>query len=278
MSYLVIGGGQAGLSAVAKLRELDSTTPIDLLCAEPTLPYQRPPLSKAFLSGTTTLDRLHLRPEDWFSENNIKVHLSTIANSIDRKNKSVETNNATFVYEKLLIATGSFPRTLSQTQGGNLTGVHTLRSFQDAESLKQDLETSKKLVIIGGGYIGLEVAAIARQMNIEVEILELSPRILQRVACSETSDYFRTLHKSHGVKFRESTSLKTLEGKDGRVSSVVLESGESLPTDFVLCGIGILPDTSLAEQSGLTTDNNEGGIVIDEHCTTSDSSIFAAGD
>lgn len=276
MRYLVIGGGQAGLSAVSKLRELDSTATIDLLCSESVLPYQRPPLSKSFLSGSMSMDRLLLRPESWFTEQGIEVHLSTVASHIDCTNHEVATtDNRVFPYDKLLLCTGSYPRSLPESQGGTLQGVHTLRFAADAESLRSSLESSRRLSIIGGGYIGLEVAAMARKLDLSVDIIELSPRILNRVACSETSDYFRSLHERHGVRFHESTPLKRIVGTDGRVSAIELESGETLESDCVVCGIGVLPETSLAESSGITTDD---GITIDSHCTTSDPSIYAAGD
>lgn len=280
MNYLVIGGGQASLSAISKLRELDSTSKITLLSEESVLPYQRPPLSKSFLRGETSIDRLSLRGSSWFSENDISVHLSTCATSITRESCEVTTSTGDiFPYDKLLLALGSSARHLPDEIGGNLAGVHTLRSIADSVSIGSDLKSSKNLVIIGGGYIGLEVAAIAVEMGLSVNLIEVSSRILSRVACTETSDYFRKLHESRGVIFHESTTMEKLHSTaDGRVSGVELNGGEILSADCVLCGLGIIPNTDLATGSDLVTDDNSGGIVIDRHCCTSDSRIYAAGD
>ncbi len=273
---VIVGGGQAGSSAAAKIRELDADVPVMLICGEHVLPYQRPPLSKKYLSGEMSLDRLILRPQEWFDDHNVQVRTGTQVTSIDRATKMVVTGDGqTIAYDKLLLATGAHVRKLPATVGGGMDGVHYLRTTTHADDLSPGLLASENLVVIGGGYIGLEVAAIARARGLNVTIVEMADRILQRVAAPETSDYFRALHKAHGVEILERTGLKTLVQNAGKVSGAELTDGRILPADRVLCGIGILPSVDLAEVSGLEVEN---GIVVDDHCRTSDPDIFAAGD
>lgn len=273
---LIVGGGQAAVSAAAKLRELDGETVVTLVSAESVLPYQRPPLSKAYLSGEMPLDRLLLRPAEWYDEHGIDVKLGTEAVSIDREQKTVLLNGgASLPFDKLLLATGSTPRVLADAVGGNLEGVFMLRESVDSDAIRPHLKEGNRLVVIGGGYVGLEAAAIARKQGLHVTIVEIAERILQRVAAQETSNYFRDLHLKYGVDIRESCGFSHFEAVDNKSSAVNLADGETLPADLALVGIGVVPNEGLAQRAGLDVGN---GIVVDAFCRTSDPDIFAAGD
>ena len=273
---VIVGGGQAGVSAAAKLRDMDDDIPITLVCSENVLPYQRPPLSKKYLSGEMPLERLVLRPNAWFEEHNVSVKLGSRVEDIHREEKFVTLfNGETLDYKKLLLSTGSRARELPVAMGGRLKGVHYLRCTLDADAMRPDMKPGNRLVVIGGGYIGLEVAAIAAKIGMKVTIVEMAERILQRVAAPETSDYFRTLHNANGVIIIEATGLAKLVEKNGRVCTAVLSNGDELKADMVLAGIGIIPASDLAELAGLVLEN---GICVDEYCRTSDEHIYAAGD
>ena len=273
---VIVGGGQAAASAAAKLRELNEDVKITLLCGEPVLPYQRPPLSKKYLSGEMPLDRLILRPQDWFDQQNIEVQCGQFVTSIDRNSKEAVLADGTRVgYDKLLLTTGSKARLLPASVGADAEGVYYLRAAVHADDMRPILQAGRKLVVIGGGYIGLEVSAVAAQLGLDVTVVELAERILQRVAAPETSDFFRQLHSENGVKILESTGLDKIVAENGRVVSVATADGSSIEADIVLVGIGVLPHTELAEESGLEVEN---GIVVDNLCRTSDTDIYAAGD
>ena len=273
---LIVGGGQAALSAASKLRELDSETTIGILSAETVLPYQRPPLSKAYLSGEMPLDRLMLRPDDWYREHRIDIALGCEVKSIDPPRCLVTLNNGkSHSYDRLLLATGSTPRRLPDEVGGNLPGVFVLRSSQNSDSIRPYLKSGNRLVVIGGGYIGLEVAAVASKVGLKVTIVEVADRILQRVAAPETSEYFRVLHEKNGVTFLEKSSFKKIMSGGNDDLIVEMKDGDDLSADLVLVGIGILPNVGLATNAGLTISN---GVEVDQYCRSSDQHIFAAGD
>lgn len=273
---VIVGGGQAAVSAAAKIREIDKDVPVTLICGEPVLPYQRPPLSKKYLSGDMPLDRLILRPQDWYDENSIGVELGVEVVAIDPAERMLSlADDRDIPYDQLLIATGSAVRRLSEKLGGALDGVHYLRTTSHADNLRDILKPGCKALIVGGGYIGLEVAAVVAQAGASVVVVEMGERILQRVASAETSDYFRDLHTSNGVKILEGIGLDHLVSTDGKVTGAALSNGETMEVDCVLCGIGIMPCDELAKNSGLEVNN---GIVVDANCRTSDASIFAAGD
>ncbi len=276
MSHVVvIGAGQAGCSLVAKLRADGFDGRITLVGAEPQPPYQRPPLSKAYLLGEMTLDRLLLRPLEFYVDHNIDLRLSTRAVEIDRTNKSVLLSDGTALdYTDLALTTGSHPRSLPARIGGDLDGVYTVRDLRDADTMEPEFRKGRRVLIIGGGYIGLEAAAVAAKKGVKVTLVEMSPRILQRVAAPETSDYFRALHTDHGVRILEGIGLDRLVG-EARVAGAVLSDGTEVDVDFVIVGVGITPASVLAEGAGLTVDN---GIVTDAHGRTSDPNIWAAGD
>ncbi len=271
---VVIGAGQAGASLVARLRKNGYEGDITLIGDEPVLPYQRPPLSKAYLTGEMELERLFLRPASFYEENGIKLVTGAAATSIDASAKSVTVGTDTLTYDTLALTTGSLPRKLPASIGGNLGGVHVVRTLADVDTMAADFSDGARVLIVGGGYIGLEAAAVASKRGLNVTLVEMADRILQRVAAPETSAYFRKLHTSHGVDILEATGLVRLTGED-RVTQAELTDGSLLDVDFVIAGIGIVPDTRLAETAGLEIDD---GIKVDGLCRTSDPSIYAAGD
>ena len=276
MSHVVaIGAGQAGAALAARLRSGGHAGPITLIGEEPILPYQRPPLSKGYLLGEMGADRLTLRSADFYAEHNIALRLGAPVSAIDPKARTVTLGTETIRYDDLVLTTGSVPRRLPAAIGGDLAGVYTVRTIADVDAERAEFSPGRRLVIVGGGYIGLEAAAVAAKLGLDVTVLEMAPRILQRVAAPETSDYFRALHTAHGVKILESTGLERLLGEAGHVTAARLTDGREIPADFVIAGIGILPATQLAEAAGLVIEN---GIRTDSHGRTSDPHIWAAGD
>ncbi|MEM1040245.1 MAG: FAD-dependent oxidoreductase [Pseudomonadota bacterium] len=274
--YVIVGGGQAALSAAVKLRELDADASIAMFCAEETPPYQRPPLSKKYLSGDLDAEKLLLRPVEWYQQNRIELHLGSPVIAVDRKAQTVGVKGGgEYSYDRLLLATGTKARHLPESLTRGLSGLYTLRTDRDADSKRPSLVAGNRLVIVGGGYIGLEVAAVAAGLGLEVTIIEGASRILQRVACEDTSNYYRALHASHGVTILEDVGLANFTEADGKVSGVVLSDGRELASDAVLLAIGVEAETRLAQAAGVTVDR---GVMVDAFCRTSDPAIFAAGD
>lgn len=272
--FVVIGAGQAGSSLVAKLRKDGFDGEITLIGAETVPPYQRPPLSKAYLLGDMALERLFLRPESFYADQNITLKLGQPVTAIDPVAKSVSLGDEVISYDQLALTTGSDPRRLPAAIGGDLDGVFVVRGLGDVDAMAPHVTAGKRALIVGGGYIGLEAAAVCAKRGVEVTLVEMADRILQRVAAPETSDYFRALHTGHGVEIREGIGLQRLTG-DGQVSGAVLSDGSEIAVDFVIVGVGIAPATALAELAGLEIDN---GIKTDALGRTSDPSIWAAGD
>ncbi len=271
---VVIGAGQAGSSLVAKLRALGHEGAVTLIGAEPVPPYQRPPLSKKYLLGEMELERLYLRPESFYDENDIALRLGEEVTGIDPAAKTVSLGNETLVYDQLVLTTGSAPRRLPASIGGALGGVYVVRDLQDVDAMAPEFKPGARVLIVGGGYIGLEAAAVAASKGLNVVLVEMADRILQRVASPETSDYFRALHQGHGVEIIEGVGLETLLG-DRHVSGARLSDGRELDVDFVIVGVGITPDAKLAEAAGVEIDN---GIKVDALGQTSVDGIWAAGD
>ncbi|MGB7288418.1 MAG: FAD-dependent oxidoreductase [Salaquimonas sp.] len=274
-NIIAIGAGQAAIAFAAKMRQLDETAQITIIGEEESLPYQRPPLSKKYMTGEMEAERLLLRPEDWYEENSINRLLSTKVTAIDLANKTVKTSDAELPFDKLIITTGSRPRALPEALGGNLKGVYALRDLKDANAIGAEITEGKQALIIGGGYIGLEAAAVLSTKGMKVRVVEMAERILQRVAAKETSNFVRTKHQSHGVEILEGVSLKSLEAENGRVVNAIFEQGAALAVDLVLVGIGVLPNMELAKQAGLVCGN---GIEVDGLTRTSHPDIHAAGD
>lgn len=276
MSHIVvIGAGQAGSSLVAGLRKNGFEGDITLIGSEPHLPYQRPPLSKAYLLGEMELERLFLRPESFYAENNITLRLGQRVTAIDPPAKTVTVGDDVISYDELALTTGSEPRHLPASIGGDLKGVHVVRDLYHVDEMEPYVTEGARALIVGGGYIGLEAAAVCAKRGVKVTLVEMADRILQRVAAPETSDYFRALHTQHGADIREGVGLDHLVGEDGKVVGAVLTDGTKLDVDLVVVGVGITPSTQLAEMAGLELDN---GIKTDAHGRTSDPSIWAAGD
>ncbi|WP_375568250.1 FAD/NAD(P)-binding oxidoreductase [Seohaeicola saemankumensis] len=274
MHVVVVGAGQAGSSLVAKLRNSGFDGSITLIGAEPVPPYQRPPLSKAYLLGDMALDRLFLRPESFYAEHRIDLRLNTRVTGIDRTAHTVTLNGEVMPYDQLVLATGSEPRRLPASIGGALEGVFVVRDLADVDAMAPHVVAGKRALIVGGGYIGLEAAAVAAKRGLDVTLVEMADRILQRVAAPETSDFFRALHQGHGVTIREGIGLDRLLG-EGHVTGARLSDGTELPVDLVIVGVGITPGTALAEAAGLEIEN---GIKVDAQGRTSDPAIWAAGD
>ncbi|MCV2881656.1 NAD(P)/FAD-dependent oxidoreductase [Actibacterium sp. XHP0104] len=271
---VVIGAGQAGLSLVAKLRAQGHEGAITLIGAETAPPYQRPPLSKKYLLGEIGAERLYLRPEAFYAEHDIRLITGQPVTAIDRAAKTVTVGDQVIGYDQLALTTGSDARHLPAGIGGALDGVHVVRTLADVDAMAPRFTAGARVLIVGGGYIGLEAAAVAAKLGLKVTLVEMADRILQRVAAPETSAYFRDLHRAHGVDLREGVGLTRLTG-EGRVDGAVLTNGCKLETDFVIVGVGITPATGLAQAAGLVLEN---GIAVDAQGRTSDPAIWAAGD
>jgi len=274
---VIVGAGQAAFALAAKLRALKDMRPITIIGAEDTLPYQRPPLSKKYLLGEMSFDRLQFRPEQWYVDNQVELRLSTWAEEIDRFGKTVTMQDASVLpYDTLALATGATPRKLPAGVGGDLNGVYVVRDKRDADLLAGEMRAGRRLLVIGGGYIGLEAAAVARHLGLEVTVIEMADRILKRVASAETAEIMRGIHRRHGTVIRESTGISKLVGNaDNHVTAAELGDGSVLDVDFVITGIGVSPNDRLAREAGLDVAN---GIVVDEFAKTSDPAIFAIGD
>ncbi|MEL6566117.1 MAG: FAD-dependent oxidoreductase [Pseudomonadota bacterium] len=271
---VVIGAGQAGASCVAKLRSLGFDGGITLIGAEAVPPYQRPPLSKGYLLGDMALERLFLRPESYYAEQGIDLRLNAWVTGVDTDARTVVMGDEKLRYDDLVLTTGSIPRRLPASIGGDLDGVFVMRDLGDADAMASELAPGRRVLIVGGGYIGLEAAAVAAKKGLEVVLVEMADRILQRVAAPETSDYFRALHTRHGVDIREGIGLQRLLGETA-VTGAELTDGTEIAVDFVIAGVGIAPATALAETAGIALDN---GIAVDAQGRTSAPGVWAAGD
>ena len=271
---VVVGAGQAGAACVARLRSDGFDGEITLIGEESAPPYQRPPLSKKYLLGEMELERLYLRPESYYPENAIDLHLDMTVEAIDRQVKCVISGETRVPYDHLVLTTGSYPRHLPASIGGDLGGVHVVRGLADVDAMAPSVHEGARVLIVGGGYIGLEAAAVCAAKGMKVILVEMADRILQRVASPETSDYFRAVHSAHGVDIREGVGLTRLTG-EGQVDGALLSDGSEIALDMVIVGIGIAPATALAEAAGLEIEN---GIKVDAHGRTSDPSIWSAGD
>ncbi|MGJ8617276.1 MAG: NAD(P)/FAD-dependent oxidoreductase [Sulfitobacter sp.] len=271
---VVIGAGQAGSSCVAKLRNGGFEGRVTLIGAEPVPPYQRPPLSKAYLMGDMALERLYLRPEAFYADQGIDLRMDAHVDDIDTSAQSISVHGETVAYNDLVLTTGSVPRRLPAAIGGNLDGVHVVRDLADVDAMAPRFVKGARVLIVGGGYIGLEAASVAAKLGLHVTLVEMADRILQRVAAPETSDFFRDLHRAHGVDIREGVGLEKLLG-EGFVSGARLSDGAEVEADFVIVGVGIAPGSALAEAAGVEIEN---GIKVDAQGRTSVPHVWAAGD
>lgn len=274
---LVIGGGQAAAECVASLRMGGFGGSITLVSADPYLPYGLPPLSKAYLTGTASLDDIVIRPASTYADHNIVVRCGVRAEMIDRSAHKVLLADGDWLnYDRLVIATGGRPRALPAAMAAAGADVHYLRTVADADALRSRLSPGSRIVVVGGGYLGLEVAAAARQLGVSVTVVETMSRLLARVTSAPVSKFFLRLHQARGVDIRLGTSVvKVTAAADGEPTRVEISTGELLPAEAVLVSIGLIPAVGLAEAAGLDVAD---GIIVDEYCRTSDPDIFAAGD
>jgi len=272
---VILGAGHAGGTAAALLRQYGFEGPITLVGDEPIPPYQRPPLSKAWLKGEADADSLALKPLEFYAEHDIDFRPSTRATSLNRGAKTVTLSDGTeLAYDVLIIATGARALALP-IPGADLQGVMFLRTAADAEQLKAAVGPGKTLAVVGGGYIGLEVAASGRALGAEVVVLERETRLLARVACETLSTFFKTYHEQHGVTFELGASVTGFVGENGHVTGVTLADGRTIACDAAVVGVGAAPNDEIARDAGLETAR---GVVVDIEARTSDPSIFAIGD
>ncbi len=272
---VIVGAGHAGGTAAALLRQYGHKGPITLIGEEPIPPYQRPPLSKAWLKGEADAESLALKPLDFYAENEIDFRANSRAVGLDRATKTVQlSDGSSLTYDHLILATGSRAIHLS-IPGSDLRSILALRTAADAEQLKRELGPGLRMAVVGGGYIGLEAAASARALGADVVVLERESRLLARVAGETLSNFFQARHEAQGVDFELGASVSAFEGRNGRVTGVQLADGRVIPCDLVLVGVGVIPNDDLAKIAGLEVNR---GIVVDLEARTSDPAIFAIGD
>ena len=273
-TIVIVGAGQAGAQVAQSLRQGGYEGPIRLIGDEPYAPYQRPPLSKKFLLGEIGPDGLWLRPPAFYPTQKIDLIPDSRVVSIDRASKRIEFGNGdTLGYDKLILTTGTRARSIP-LEGADLDGVMTLRTIADVDAIRSKLEGKSNLVIVGAGYIGLEVAAVAKSLGKTVTVVEALDRPMKRVVSPAVSDYFTRLHRAKGVDLRLNTGVEAFVG-EGSVSGVRVAGGDVLPADIVLVAVGAEPNDDLAAEAGLEVDN---GIIVDGSGQTSDEAIYAAGD
>ena len=271
---VIVGAGHAAGQVVATLKQKGFDGAICLVGEEAYLPYQRPPLSKKYLAGELPAERLHFKAKSFYDEANIEVHLDTRIEHIDRARKLVRSDTgAEFPYDRLVLSLGAHPRHLD-LPGVELGGVHYLRTIGDVDAIREDMQPGRRMVIVGAGYIGLEVAAVAVQLGVDVTVVEMLDRVMSRVVSEAVSEFYQKEHEGHGVRLLLSTGINDFSG-DGRVHAVDLSDGTCIEADLVVIGIGVVPNTDLATDAGLQVGN---GIVVDNRCRSSDPEIYAVGD
>jgi 3-phenylpropionate/trans-cinnamate dioxygenase ferredoxin reductase subunit len=274
---VIAGAGQAAVQTVDTLRRRGFSGQLTVVGEEPWLPYQRPPLSKAYLCGTLQQERLLIRPAPFFAEHKVTTHLGHRISEIAPSQGHVRLDDATVLpFDALVLATGSRPRRLN-LPGADLGGIYYLRGIEDADRIRQACRAGGRAVIIGGGFIGLEVAATARALGMEVTVLEMADRVLNRVTCAQVSAFYMAEHARAGVSIHCNAQLRALHGDpgSGRVRTVLTEDGREFPADLVVVGVGVVPADELARAAGLECEN---GVRTDAHCRTSAPHIYAAGD
>ena len=274
-AYVIVGASLAGAKAAETLREEGFDGSIALIGQETERPYERPPLSKGFLLGKAAKSSIYVHEEGWYAAHGVTLLLGSTVTAIDRSGSRVELADGSAIsYDRLLLTTGASPRTLD-VPGADLGGVRYLRTAGDSERLGAAVADADRVVIVGAGWIGLEVAAAAREQGCEVTVAEPEPGVLLRSIGPELGEMFADLHRAHGVTFRFGESVAELRGSGGRVAAAITSSGAELPADLVVVGIGAVPNTALASVAGLEVDN---GVIVDAALRTSDPAIWAAGD
>lgn len=275
---LIIGASQSGVALAGSLRALGYTAPVTLLGEEDHRPYQRPALSKDFMQDKISKEKLIFRAPEYWEEHNIDVvkgqRIERIEKKPDGSGTAVSVTGETFPFQQLALTVGARARRLP-LEGTDLDGVLYLRNADDALDLKARMPDAQNLVVIGGGFIGLEAAASARAMGKTVTVLEAGPRLIGRAVGEETAEFFLAAHRDQGIDVRVGVNLERFEGEHGRVTGVRLDNGDVVPADIVLVGIGVVPNTELAETMGLRCDN---GIQVDEYALASDGHTVAIGD
>jgi 3-phenylpropionate/trans-cinnamate dioxygenase ferredoxin reductase subunit len=274
-SYVIVGASLTGAKAAEAMRDAGFDGRVVLVGDERELPYERPPLSKGYLLGKDARDKAFVHEEPWYAEHDVELQLGATVTGLHRASHEIElAGGERLSYDKLLLATGSTPRKLP-VPGADLDGVHYLRRLSDSDALREVFDRGGSLVVVGGGWIGLEVAAAARHYGVEVTVIEPQPAPLHAALGREVGDIFAALHREHGVDVRTGAGVNAIEGSDGRVTGVATTSGEVVAADAVVIGVGVAPQVRLAEAAGLEV---ETGIVVDEMLQTSDEAIWAAGD
>ncbi|NNC11623.1 FAD-dependent oxidoreductase [Planctomonas sp. JC2975] len=272
---VIVGGGLAGGKAAEALHDIGFRGRVTLVAAEPHLPYERPPLSKSLLAGESSFDEALVNPGEWYAEHGVDLRLGIRVGSIDRERHDVLLDDdSPLHYDKLVLATGSVPRHLP-IPGADASGVHYLRTVEDAEAIRATFGQGKKLAVIGGGWIGLEVTAAARAAGTDVTVIEAAELPLLAVLGSELARVFVALHREHGVELRLDARIAEIVTADGGASGVRLEDGDTIEADAVVIGVGVAPDVTLAQQAGLDVDN---GVLVDASLRTSDPDVYAVGD
>lgn len=273
MRFVIIGAGQAAAQAVATLASEGFSGSLTIVGDEPYAPYQRPPLSKAYMAGDFVRERLFLKPDSFYAESGCELRLGVTASAIDRGARNIALSDGSLLaYDRLLLTTGARVRPLP-CPGADLPGVYYLRGIDDSDALRRHLVPGHRLAVVGGGYIGLEVAAVARKHGLDVTVIEAAGRLMVRSASPQISEFYRRLHLDHGVDIRLDALAEACEGS-GKVEAVAT-SGGRIAADFVVAGIGVVPNCELALKAGIACEN---GIAVDEFGATSDPDIFAAGD
>ena len=271
---VIIGGGHAGANVAFSLRKDGFEGEIDILSNEEFLPYHRPPLSKDFLKKNIEIEKLFFKPESFYAEHNISFHPNLLIDSVDTSAKEISSDHMKFSFDYLVFTTGASPRLLSMPNA-DAKNLFYLRKISDVIDIHAELESAKNIVLIGGGYIGLEVASAMVDLGLKVTIIEAEDRILKRVTSPELSTFYQSTHEAKGVKIICNAKVNGLLAENHIINSIELESGEKIPADAVLAGIGAIPNTQLAEQAGLDCNN---GITTDQYCRTSNPYVLAAGD
>ena len=273
-SFVIVGASHAAAMLAPSLRQQGWQGRIIVIGAEASIPYHRPPLSKDYLAGAKSLEEILIRPAKVYEKSEVEFILETSVESIDRDNKTVRlSNNENLSYDKLALTVGSKVRKVN-LPGVDLDGVFYLRDLKDVERISAYISPGANAVIVGGGYIGLETAAVLNGKGMNVTVLEMMERVLQRVTAPALSEFYTRIHEEEGVSIRCSTGVTGFTG-NGRVAKVLCSDGSEFSADLVIIGVGILPNTALAEAAGLQVDN---GIVVNARVQTSDPDIFAAGD
>ena len=273
-NLVIVGGGQSAAQCVLTLKRNDFKNKITLISEEKHIPYQRPPLSKEYLSGEVALERVYMKSKEFYDQNNVEIISSTKVIAIDRNKKSLTLSNTeNLQYENLVLATGSRVRKL-EVEGSHLSNINYLRTIEEADQLKKYFKLGKKLVVIGAGYIGLEVAAAAIKKGLGVTVIEMDDRVMKRAVDPIISKYFDSLHRSKGAEIILNAALERFEGRK-QVEKVICSNGKILEADGVVVGVGIIPNQEIAKSAGLKCNN---GIVVDKFGRTEDPFIFACGD